>query len=99
MNRLIRLFSTSIGRKLVLAITGLMLLGFLIAHMLGNMTLFQGSEALNTYAAWMQGHPLLWGMRAGLALIFAIHIYVALVLVAMSTLSFSGYLVLKDIPL
>lgn len=80
MNRLIRLFSTSIGRKLIMAVTGLMLLGFLLAHMLGNMSLFQGADALNSYAAWMQGHPLLWGMRAGLAIVFGIHIYVAITL-------------------
>lgn len=77
MHRLFRLFSTSIGRKLVLAVTGLLLLGFLVAHMLGNMSLFQGQNALNSYAAWLQGHPLLWVMRAGLALVFAVHVWVA----------------------
>jgi succinate dehydrogenase / fumarate reductase, cytochrome b subunit len=80
MHRLIRLFSTSIGRKLVLAVTGLMLLGFLFGHMLGNMTLVQGPEAINSYAAWLQGHPALWFMRSGLALVFAIHVSVALAL-------------------
>ena len=78
MHRLIRLFSTSIGRKLVLAVTGLMLLGFLMAHMLGNMSLFQGPEVLNAYAAWLQGHPALWVMRSGLAIVFGIHVYVAI---------------------
>jgi succinate dehydrogenase / fumarate reductase cytochrome b subunit len=78
MHRLIRLFSTSIGRKLVLAVTGLMLLGFLMAHMLGNMSLFQSAESLNAYADWLQGHPLLWVMRLGLALVFVIHVYVAI---------------------
>ena len=78
MRRLIRLFSTSIGRKLVLAVTGLMLLGFLLAHMLGNMALFQGPDALNAYAAWLQGHPLLWFMRGGLALVFGTHVHVAI---------------------
>ena len=78
MHRLIRLFSTSIGRKLVLAVTGLMLVGFLMAHMLGNMSLFQGPESLNSYAAWLQGHPALWFMRSGLAIVFCIHVYVAI---------------------
>lgn len=78
MHRLIRLFSTSIGRKLVLAVTGLMLLGFLLAHMLGNMSLFQGPQALNAYADWLQGHPLLWVMRGGLAFVFGIHVTVAI---------------------
>ena len=78
MHRLIRLFGTSIGRKLVVAVTGAMLLGFLFAHMLGNMALFQGPESLNAYAAWLQGHPLLIVMRAGLAIVFVIHVYAAL---------------------
>lgn len=78
MHRLIRLFSTSIGRKLVVAVTGLMLVGFLLSHMLGNMAVFQGSEALNSYAAWLQGHPALWVLRLGLLLIFVTHIYFAL---------------------
>lgn len=78
MHRLFRLFSTSIGRKLVLAVTGLMLIGFLLVHMLGNMTVFQGPEALNAYAAWLQGHPSLWVLRGGLLLVFAIHVTVAI---------------------
>ena len=77
MHRLFRLFSTSIGRKLVMAATGVMLLGFLLAHMLGNMSLFQGQDALNTYAEWLQGHPFLWVMRGGLALVFVVHVWVA----------------------
>lgn len=77
MHRLIRLFSTSIGRKLVIAVTGAMLLGFLLGHMLGNMALFQGPEAINAYASWLQGHPLLIFMRLGLALVFCIHVYAA----------------------
>jgi succinate dehydrogenase / fumarate reductase cytochrome b subunit len=78
MHRLIRLFSTSIGRKLVIAVTGAMLLGFLFGHMLGNMAVFQGPGALNGYAAWLQGHPLLIFIRLGLATVFCIHIYAAL---------------------
>ena len=80
MNRLIRLFSTSIGRKLVLAVTGLILFGWLVGHMLGNMTLYQGSSSLNSYAAWLQGHPTLWVMRRSMLMVLGIHIYVACVL-------------------
>jgi len=73
MNRLIRLFRTSIGRKLVVAVTGLLLLGFLLAHLLGNLTILQGPDAMNAYAAWLQGHPLIWIARAALLLIFVAH--------------------------
>ena len=77
MHRLFRLFSTSIGRKLVLAVTGVLLLLFLLAHMLGNMAVFQGQDAINTYAQWLQGHPLLWVMRSALAGVFVLHMWVA----------------------
>jgi succinate dehydrogenase / fumarate reductase cytochrome b subunit len=80
MNRLVRLLGSSIGRKIVTAATGVLLIAFLLGHMYGNMKVFQGPEALNAYAAWLQGHPLLWGLRAGLVTLFATHIYVTLTL-------------------
>ena len=78
MNRLVRLFGASIGRKLVVAATGVLLIAFLFGHMYGNMKVFQGPEALNAYAAWLQGHPLLWGMRLGLLALFGAHIWLTL---------------------
>jgi succinate dehydrogenase / fumarate reductase cytochrome b subunit len=80
MNRLVRLFSSSIGRKLVTAATGFFLLGFLFGHLFGNLKVFQGQEALNSYADWLQGHPLLWFFRIGLLTVFVIHIYATLTL-------------------
>ena len=78
MHRLLRLFGTSVGRKLVMAVTGILLIGFLIAHMLGNMAIYQGPSALNDYAAWLKGHPLIWVARAGLLAIFSAHVYTAI---------------------
>ncbi|HSA56289.1 MAG TPA: succinate dehydrogenase cytochrome b subunit [Gemmatimonadaceae bacterium] len=78
MNRLVRLFGSSIGRKLVTAATGVLLIAFLFGHMYGNMKVFQGPEALNAYAAWLQGHPLLWGMRLGLLALFGVHVWLTL---------------------
>lgn len=74
MNRMVRLFGTSIGRKLVVATTGIALLGFIVVHMIGNMTIFRSAEALNTYADWLQGHPLLWIARLGLLAVFLLHV-------------------------
>ena len=76
MIRIIRLFSTSIGDKLLVAVSGAALLLFLLGHMLGNLTVFQGPDVLNGYAAWLQGHPLLWVIRLGLISIFVIHVVV-----------------------
>lgn len=76
--RLIRLLSTSIGRKAVMAISGAGLLSFLFFHMLGNLQVFQGPEKLNAYAAWIQSFPLLWPARIGLLAIFGIHMYLSI---------------------
>jgi succinate dehydrogenase / fumarate reductase cytochrome b subunit len=62
-NRLCRLFRTSIGRKVVVAVTGLLLIGFLMVHASGNLLILKGPESLNAYADWLQGHPLLWVFR------------------------------------
>lgn len=78
MRRLIRLLGTTIGRKLVVAGTGLALLGFVVVHMLGNMTVFQGADALNGYANWLHQHPLLWVARLGLLGVFGIHVVTAI---------------------
>lgn len=80
MNRLVRLFGSSIGRKIVAATTGVLLIAFLLGHMYGNMKVFQGPEALNAYAAKLQGHPLLWAFRAGLITLFGTHVYLTLTL-------------------
>ena len=52
---------STIGQKFVMAVSGLMLVGFVVAHMLGNLQVFLGREALNDYAALLQGNQgLLW---------------------------------------
>ncbi len=55
-----------------------MLLGFLFVHAAGNLLILKGPDALNAYADWMQGHPLLWGFRLGLLTLFVVHIATAL---------------------
>jgi len=72
--RLIRLFRTSIGSKLVVAASGTLLLGFLMVHAAGNLLILKGPGALNGYADWMQGQPLLWGFRLGLLALFGVHV-------------------------
>ena len=77
-NRLVGLLNTSVGQKLVLAVSGLALVGFLLVHMLGNLTIFQGADVMNGYAAWLKGHPLLWAARCSLIGLFLIHITLAI---------------------
>ncbi len=74
MNSAVALLRTSVGQKLLMALTGLGLLLFLVVHLIGNLYLFQGPEPLNAYAAWLKNHPLLWPARIGLLAVFVLHI-------------------------
>jgi succinate dehydrogenase / fumarate reductase cytochrome b subunit len=74
MSRLARLSRTSLGKKLWMSLSGLMLVLFLVGHLAGNLKLLQGPDALNDYAAWLQGHPVLWVLRAGLLGAFVLHV-------------------------
>jgi succinate dehydrogenase / fumarate reductase cytochrome b subunit len=71
-------FSTTIGKKAALAVSGLVLFGFTVGHMLGNLQVFLGPEAFNGYAEAIKGKPpLLWGVRTLLIVSALVHILVA----------------------
>lgn len=78
MRRILALLRTSVGRKVLMAVTGLLLIGFLLAHLFGNLYVFQGREALNAYAAWLKANPILWPARIGLAAVFALHVWLGI---------------------
>lgn len=69
-----------------MALTGLGLFGFVVAHLIGNLQVFLGPEVFNEYAAFLKGlGPLLWIMRGGLLLIFALHVITAFSLTRLNT--------------
>ncbi|MEA3213680.1 MAG: succinate dehydrogenase / fumarate reductase, cytochrome b subunit [Chthoniobacter sp.] len=75
MNATSSFFFSSIGRKWIVAITGLVLFGFVVGHMVGNLQIFLGPEAINRYGAFLQGlGELLWIIRIGLLVMFVLHI-------------------------
>ncbi|MDD9866600.1 MAG: succinate dehydrogenase cytochrome b subunit [Verrucomicrobiales bacterium] len=77
------IFNTSLGRKYLMALTGAGLFGFVVMHMLGNLTIFAGPAAINEYAANLHSlGPLLWVARLGLLAMVAIHIWAAVKLSA-----------------
>jgi succinate dehydrogenase / fumarate reductase cytochrome b subunit len=80
-SRLERVLWSSIGLKAVMAVTGVILSGFVLAHMGGNLTAFVGAEALNGYAASLRKVPaLLWGFRVTLMVSVVLHIWAYLML-------------------
>ncbi len=82
---LFRALSSSVGQKLVMAVTGLLLCGFLVAHLGGNILLFVGKENYNDYAHTL--HKNEWLLRiaeVGLVSLFFSHVYLALSTTAMN---------------
>jgi succinate dehydrogenase / fumarate reductase cytochrome b subunit len=76
LNSLTSFFSSSIGRKWIVAATGVVLVGFVTGHMVGNLQIFLGQETLNRYGAFLQGlGELLWAIRFGLLVMVLAHIY------------------------
>ena len=74
MKWLLRYISSSIGKKHVMALTGMALFGFLLTHLAGNFLYFLGPEIFNKYAHALTSSPLIYLAEAGLIAIFAIHI-------------------------
>ncbi len=86
------LWDTAVGKKVVMAVTGVVLVGFVIAHMVGNLKIFLGAEAIDSYASFLRtmGEPLfpyetvLWGARLVLLISVVLHIIAAVQLTLMN---------------
>ncbi len=69
----------TIAYKILMAVTGLILIGFLVVHLMGNLLLFVGAETLNQYGLKLREYPyLLWSARLVLFLSVVSHIYAAI---------------------
>lgn len=76
---------STIGTKTTMAVTGLLLLGFVLVHMLGNLQVYAGREKLNAYAKLLQdAGGVLWVARGGLLAVFVLHVVSAFRVAAMN---------------
>lgn len=81
-----RLLNSSIGNKVVMAMSGLVIVGWLAGHLTGNLLVFAGAEAMNAYAAWLHSQPaLLWGARIALLVSAVLHVLTAIRLKRMNS--------------
>lgn len=72
----LRFWQTTVGKKVIMAVTGVILFGFVVGHLLGNLQIFLPPEKINTYAATLRSHPvLLWGVRITLLVAVLLHIW------------------------
>lgn len=79
-----RFYRATIGKKIVMAVTGLILVGFVVVHMAGNLGVLKGAESFNHYAELLRtSMPLLWAARGVLLLAVVLHVRAALQLYAL----------------
>jgi len=91
-NPVVALWDTMVGKKVVMAVTGIVLVAFVVSHMLGNVKIFLGAETIDAYAGFLRtmGEPLfpygglLWVVRIVLLTCVALHITAAVQLTRMS---------------
>ena len=76
MNPLVTFYQSSIGKKWIVALTGLVLIGYVIGHLIGNLQIFLAPEHINNYAHFLHSlGGLLWLIRAFLIACFVLHIF------------------------
>lgn len=76
MSWLTRVARSSIGAKWIMALTGIMLVGFLVAHLSGNLLIYSGQDATNAYAVGLRALPFqaLWILRIAILIAFVLHV-------------------------
>jgi succinate dehydrogenase cytochrome b subunit len=78
MNRLRLLWESSVGKKVIMATTGLIWVAYLITHMLANLLVFQGPSKINAYSAFLHGTGgALWTARLVLIAALVLHVVAA----------------------
>lgn len=85
MGRLRGFYASMVGKKVVMGITGLIGIGFVMAHALGNLLVFRGPDAINNYSHFLKGTgELLWGLRIVLIVSVILHVIAAVQLTQQS---------------
>ena len=101
----IEFYRSAVGKKWVMAVTGIVLMGYVFAHMAGNLHLYQSAEEMNHYGEFLREliTPIfprtgfLWLMRVGLLAAFVFHIHAAYALTRMNQRARAGgYAVSRD---
>src|SRR3954464_13673671 len=83
MNRVAALWHTSVGKKAVMAVTGILMVAYLITHVLANLLVFQGPDQINTYSRFLHGTGgALWIARLVLLAALVLHVVAAVQLTA-----------------
>jgi len=94
----VEFYRSDIGKKWVMAITGIVLMGYVFAHMVGNLHVFEGARQIDSYGEWLRellDPPFprtmaLWGLRVTIIVALALHIHAAYALTRVNWRSRGG---------
>lgn len=79
MSSIVGLYASSLGKKILMAVTGIILFLYVVAHMLGNLQIFMGPKQINHYAELLHSNlAVLWGARLVLLFSVGVHIVAAI---------------------
>jgi succinate dehydrogenase / fumarate reductase cytochrome b subunit len=79
MEKALSVVDTTIGKKILMALSGIVLFGFVLGHMLGNLQIFIGPQAFNDYSAFLHENPtLLWVARGVIGVSAVVHLWSAI---------------------
>ena len=82
MQALLRLWNSTIGKKIAMAVSGILLVGFLVSHVVSNLLIFKDPGHLDAWGRFLRSTgPLLWIARGGLVVLAVVHIVAALQLI------------------
>ena len=100
LNRGVRFYQATIGKKVVMAVTGVILFGYVLGHMLGNLQIFLGAAAINNYAHFLHSHEgALWVARVVLLAAVILHIVASVQLWALNNKARPvSYVRKRDVP-
>jgi succinate dehydrogenase / fumarate reductase, cytochrome b subunit len=99
-SRTARFWNTTIGKKAVMAVSGIALFLFIVAHLVGNLQVFMGAEHFNAYAKLLHVEPaLLWAARLSLLTLVVLHVWASFQLLLLNKLEARpvGYVKKKNI--
>jgi succinate dehydrogenase / fumarate reductase cytochrome b subunit len=92
-------FTVAVGKKVVMAVTGVILFGFVVGHLIGNLQVYVGREKLNAYAEFLRHNPgLVWVARGVLLVALVLHVVAAVQLTLLKkTARPQGYRTRQDL--
>jgi succinate dehydrogenase cytochrome b subunit len=100
MQKILYFITSPIGGKIIMALSGALIILFLMGHALGNLLIFSSQSSLNSYAHWLQNSSFLWVFRITMLFLLLLHVSLAVRIYLLNrSARMTPYFVHKDIQL